>query len=125
VDRLLREKPSNVYRKRFFEAHGLGPFTCFDCHKPIELDDVLVHHVDLNHSNNVLENLVPAHSKCHLSYHNRVTGRREGAGWPKGRPHPAVSESNRRRSGEKRPPLTEEHKAKLREARRRIDVANG
>ena len=46
----------------------LLPDLCIECRKPA----TLIHHIDNNHSNNVLENLIPMCNRCHTSLHNKI-----------------------------------------------------
>ena len=51
------------YRRNFFAAHGPGPWPCFFCSEPVtEVGglggrNLLVHHIDGDHSNDVGEKL--------------------------------------------------------------------
>lgn len=59
------------YRNRFFELYGEGPYPCFFCEEPVSAKNVLVHHKDHDHYNDIDNNLVPAHVSCHISHHKR------------------------------------------------------
>ena len=63
-----------MYHALFFAANGIGPYPCCFCGHDVEMNDVVVHHVDGDHANDVVENLAAAHTGCHTRYHN--TGRR-------------------------------------------------
>lgn len=64
--------PKLFHRDVFFAANGFGPFACFECGAEIAFEDVVVHHVDHDHTNNDANNLVPSHFSCHSAYHMRV-----------------------------------------------------
>lgn len=58
----------------FTAVHGEPPWDCFFCHTSItqlgqKTWDGNVHHVDGDKSNDVPENVVPAHTICHLQHH--------------------------------------------------------
>lgn len=57
------------YRERFFAEHGWGPYACFFCTEDVMFEDVVVHHVDNDRSNDAVENLAAAHRGCHSSHH--------------------------------------------------------
>jgi len=61
-------------------AFKINKIECCFCRKRISpeeavslvLDSILIHHKDLNHSNDEDSNLAFAHRKCHASYHRRI-----------------------------------------------------
>ena len=60
----------------FKQKAGDPPWPCYFCGKPVDgivRYKSVVHHVDHNHDNNVIENLAPAHKGCHDVHH--LTGR--------------------------------------------------
>jgi hypothetical protein len=59
------------YRRDFYEAHGLGPHTCFFCGERLPYVEI-VHHVDEDRENNAPENLAASHRECH-NRHHRIT----------------------------------------------------
>lgn len=71
----------NVKRARriFLEANGDGPWKCLECSDlvesiggfPVYGDTGIIHHLDEDTENDVPENLVLLHSRCHLSIHAR------------------------------------------------------
>lgn len=64
--------PSKLsYREVFFGTYGLGQFKCYFCGEPVEAEEVLVHHVDHDRTNNFPLNLTPAHRSCHTAYHKK------------------------------------------------------
>jgi hypothetical protein len=50
-----------------FRKNNPSPWNCYFCGE--EVIALLVHHVDHDHSNNDLGNLVAAHKKCHDQHH--------------------------------------------------------
>jgi len=54
----------------------LKPAICYFCSEPItkfegrDTDSLLIHSIDLNHSNIAPENKVPSHYGCHSSFHH-------------------------------------------------------
>lgn len=64
------ERPhQRVYRDPFKLAHGPAPYTCYFCQELMESLEV-VHHLDEDPWNNVLDNLVSAHTVCHNRHHH-------------------------------------------------------
>lgn len=59
----------NLHREIFFAVHGFGPFSCWFCGLEVSFLDIHVHHVDHDHSNNEINNLVPTDASCHIKYH--------------------------------------------------------
>jgi len=56
----------------------LGKYTpkCFFCNHPLTEEDLFlftVHHVNQDRANNSIDNLEPAHRKCHKAFHRRYT----------------------------------------------------
>lgn len=65
-----KKRKRTKYRELFLAHNGVGPYTCyFDCKIKVLFEELIVHHVDGNHTNNDLKNLVPCHRICHNSYH--------------------------------------------------------
>jgi len=65
-----------VHARIFVRHHGrTGPFRCAFCRRVVWLLDGtgrgVVHHRDHDHSNDAVENLAPAHRKCHGKHHHR------------------------------------------------------
>lgn len=58
------------YRRIFLDQHGLGPHRCTFCDVVMPTVEV-IHHLDGDHTNNAVENLAPAHARCHLAHHSR------------------------------------------------------
>lgn len=63
-----------VARREFLARAGNAPWSCFFCGEPINRlgstrNDGVVHHVDGDRFNNDPKNAVPAHRRCHSSYH--------------------------------------------------------
>jgi len=56
------------YRAMFMQHHGLGPHRCYFCEVPMPWVEV-IHHVNGDHSDNVIENLAAAHGSCHTRHH--------------------------------------------------------
>jgi hypothetical protein len=49
---------------------GAGPYKCFfDCGTVVEFHELIVHHIDGDHTNNLIENLVPCRRVCHNGHH--------------------------------------------------------
>lgn len=66
----LKKRRRSRYREIFFAHNGPGPYSCFfECGKEVTFEEVIVHHVDHDESNNSIDNLVPAHRSCHNQYH--------------------------------------------------------
>lgn len=65
------------YRRLFLEAHGEGPHVCAHCGGLIPMgwadvewrERLTIHHADLDHDNDALENLVGMHLGCHSTHH--------------------------------------------------------
>lgn len=58
------------YREMFFAINGVGPYNCFfDCGEAVSFDEVVVHHINGDHTNNDIHNLAPSHRICHNSHH--------------------------------------------------------
>lgn len=104
------------YKMLFLASAPAQPWPCEFCTEPVwfSVDEVritgkralFVHHLDGDHSNDVLANLAPAHSGCHARHHH--TGRRKGipisaaqrakiSATMKGRPGPPKSATHRER----------------------------
>jgi hypothetical protein len=71
------EQPHPKHYKRYFLHKVKPPFVCEHCHEVIDpslhvsaADGLVVHHLDGNHENISLENLVPLHRRCHPTMHN-------------------------------------------------------
>lgn len=57
-------------RTLYISTHGLPPWDCPRCDNPIlEDDDYVIHHIDENHSNDEITNLIALHWGCHTSLH--------------------------------------------------------
>jgi len=65
----INESRRRLHRELFFAHNGPGPYDCFHCHTEVDFSSVTVHHVDDDHDNNAIENLVPMHNGCHRQYH--------------------------------------------------------
>jgi hypothetical protein len=64
------KRKRSKYRELFFANNGSGPYLCFfDCGQKVEFEEVIIHHVDGDHTNNEIKNLVSCHRICHNSYH--------------------------------------------------------
>lgn len=66
----------------FAAIYGPGPYECyFSCGRDVDIfdADMVVHHRDHDRTNNEADNLVPAHSRCHSSYHTSERWRKVGA----------------------------------------------
>ena len=64
---------STLHVKVFIAHNGPGPWSCFFCTNDVMLQEVTVHHIDHDHSNNDPMNLVASHFGCHSRHH--ATGR--------------------------------------------------
>lgn len=58
-------------------AHGTGPWPCHGCAELVDYlggdtnpETGIIHHLDHDHDNNVIENLQIMHHKCHVRHHN-------------------------------------------------------
>lgn len=56
------------YRRTFVNEHGLGPYPCYFCGVEMPWAEA-IHHLDGDHSNDDISNLVAAHSGCHSKHH--------------------------------------------------------
>ena len=52
-------------------------YPCQDCKKAFELNQLLVHHIDKNPSNNSDSNLITLCQYCHKARHGLLAGKRE------------------------------------------------
>ena len=78
--RYVRFNPYNPdprYYRRFFLHHVKPPYVCEHCGEIIDhkirgsfRDGFVLHHIDHDHNNVSLQNLMPLHRKCHPSVHN-------------------------------------------------------
>lgn len=104
----------------FIEAYTRGPHQCYFCGDEVRLgggrdaSSGVVHHLNHDHFDNTLTNLVAAHFGCHTSYHHR--GR-------------TVSDESRQRMSTarlsaRRPPPTPETRAKISEAMKRYEMTD-
>jgi hypothetical protein len=59
------------YREIFFAHNGTGPYPCRFCAEEVSMEEVLVHHVDDDHTNGAPENLAAAHRICHTGHHKK------------------------------------------------------
>lgn len=66
------------YVQIFLAYNPPPPWPCSFCEEPVGLEDLTVHHLDHDHSNDVIENLAAAHFSCHSSHHSRTQVRRTG-----------------------------------------------
>jgi hypothetical protein len=62
------------YQHVFVEKYGQGPYTCNFCYDTIHVrglsrEALSIHHLDHDRNNEDPSNLVPAHRKCHNSFH--------------------------------------------------------
>jgi len=57
------------YREMFFAANGMGPYACWFCGGEVTFALVVVHHIDGDHTNDVVSNLTAAHRSCHNGHH--------------------------------------------------------
>lgn len=58
------------YREIFFAYNGPGPYDCyFKCGEPVKFQEVIVHHIDEDFTNDEPFNLAPAHRTCHNGHH--------------------------------------------------------
>lgn len=57
------------YREIFFAYNGPGPYSCFFCQESVTMLEVIVHHIDEDHTNDAIDNLSPAHGGCHAGHH--------------------------------------------------------
>ena len=64
-----KKRRRSKYREIFFAHNGPGPYICFFCQQNVIFDEVIVHHVNHNETDNRLENLKPCHRLCHNGYH--------------------------------------------------------
>lgn len=65
-----KRRRRSQYRELFFANSGAGPYDCyFSCGNPVDFSEVVIHHVNEDHLDNRLDNLVPAHRLCHNGYH--------------------------------------------------------
>lgn len=85
LPRLPRMSQPAVYRQMYFSEYGeMHTAVCFWCNEEVEMVYALtadaakektsgiVHHIDHNHDNDVLDNLAPMHQNCHVAYHRSV-----------------------------------------------------
>lgn len=93
-----------LYRRLFVAAYGVGPYTCGHCGEDVETLEV-VHHIDHDHFNDVLENLQAMHRSCHGVHH---------------RTSQALSEDTKRKISAAMigRPYSAEHRETMREIRR-------
>ena len=65
-----QKRKRSRYRELFFATNGAGPYVCFfSCGEPVDFSEVVVHHINGDHTDNRLENLVPSHRSCHNGHH--------------------------------------------------------
>ena len=58
------------YRELYIALHGIGPYPCyFGCEELVSFDELIVHHIDEDFSNDAAENLTAAHRSCHNGHH--------------------------------------------------------
>ncbi len=68
-----KRRKRSQYREVFLAHNGPGPYACyFECSNPVMFEELVVHHKDHDHTNNSLDNLVPAHRLCHNGHHLRA-----------------------------------------------------
>jgi hypothetical protein len=64
------KRKRSKYRELFFANNGSGPYLCFFvCGEKVKFQEVIIHHVDGDHTNNSIDNLVACHRICHNSHH--------------------------------------------------------
>lgn len=57
------------YREIFIIHTKAGPWDCYFCGEDVLYEQLIVHHLDEDRSNNDLMNLVASHDVCHKSHH--------------------------------------------------------
>lgn len=58
------------YREIFFAHNGPGPYKCvFDCGNSVSFQEVVVHHIDEDFTNDEASNLSATHRVCHNAHH--------------------------------------------------------
>lgn len=67
---------NRTYREIFFAINGIGPYTCVFCNRSVSFEQVHIHHVDHDRTNNDGSNLQPSHPRCHNRYHKGGTTHR-------------------------------------------------
>lgn len=61
------------YHHVFFAVYGIGPWECMFCREQVVLEQLHVHHIDHDDTNNLSGNLAPTHGKCHHRHHFKIT----------------------------------------------------
>jgi hypothetical protein len=72
ADGLAEGKKRGAYRLIFVAHTGPGPYACYFCSYDVNLDELFVHHVNHDHFDDRLENLVATHGSCHMTYHTTI-----------------------------------------------------
>lgn len=67
---------TRVYHNVFEKHYGSQPWECYRCGKEAEL----IHHIDENPHNNLIENLQPLCDSCHKTHHHTGAIRPAGTG---------------------------------------------
>jgi HNH endonuclease. len=63
------------HREIFLMHAGVEPWDCFfKCGQPVYYAFLVVHHINHDHTDNVVDNLTAAHSSCHTRYHSSLNG---------------------------------------------------
>ena len=63
------------YRQVFITANGPGPWPCYGCDEPVTQDEVHIHHIDEDPTNDDPSNLASMHQPCHNRLH--LLGRKQ------------------------------------------------
>lgn len=64
------KRKRSKYRELFLANNGAGPYVCyFSCGEVVLYEELIVHHIDEDHTNNKLENLTATHRVCHNRHH--------------------------------------------------------
>ena len=67
------------YQDVFFAIWGLGPYPCTFCAANVEADEMHIHHINGDHSDDRASNLAPAHRTCHRRHHDAAAPRAKPA----------------------------------------------
>jgi len=84
----MKRKKRRIYNKHYrlldiavylVRKHGEKCYFCGEAisEEDIKEDRITIHHVDFNHDNNEIGNLVLAHRSCHKAYHMRINKKLE------------------------------------------------
>lgn len=96
------------YREMFFANNGPGPYSCFFCKEKVVFDEVIIHHINHDETDNNLKNLTPCHRTCHNGYHFKEL-------WSERREEFLASPTRGNRK-----PHSEETKKKISETKKRL-----